>query len=112
MYSSHLYRSSFLSKVVFDPPLLWKYIAYKEEIVIEIEKEMEIGHPTDVKHVTHIGLDGSTTTNPIKSWNNNVNAPEILSFRPTISLKQFEQAMAAQTQNHQCWWMLEIMSKF
>lgn len=26
---------------------------YKEEI-----EEMEIGYPTDVKHVTHIGIDG------------------------------------------------------
>lgn len=63
---------------------------------------MEIGLPTDVKHVTHIGLDGSATTNttanPLKasSWENNFNTPEILSF-PSISLKQFELAMAAQT---------------
>lgn len=56
---------------------------------------MEIGYPTDVKHVTHIGLDGSSTTNThIKGWEN-LKAPEILSF-PTISLRQFELAMAAQ----------------
>ena len=61
-----------------------------------MEKEMEIGHPTDVKHVTHIGLDGSTTTNPVKGWEN-LKAPEILSF-PSISLRQFELAMAAQAQ--------------
>ncbi|KAF3959577.1 hypothetical protein ACB098_04G040900 [Castanea mollissima] len=67
---------------------------YKEEIE-EMEKEMEIGYPTDVKHVTHIGLDGSTTTNPVKGWENLIN-PEILSF-PSISLRQFELAMAAQT---------------
>ncbi|KAK9997073.1 hypothetical protein SO802_021759 [Lithocarpus litseifolius] len=67
---------------------------YKEEIE-EMEKEMEIGYPTDVKHVTHIGLDGSTTTNPVKGWENLKN-PEILSF-PSISLRQFELAMAAQT---------------
>ncbi|GAA0170348.1 hypothetical protein LIER_40938 [Lithospermum erythrorhizon] len=36
---------------------------YKEDIE-EIEVEMEIGQPTDVKHVTHIGWDGSTTVNP------------------------------------------------
>ncbi|XP_062149938.1 CRIB domain-containing protein RIC4-like [Alnus glutinosa] len=66
---------------------------YKEEIE-EMEKEMEIGCPTDVKHVTHIGLDGSTTTNPVKGWEN-LQAPEILSF-PSISFRQFELAMAAQ----------------
>ncbi|KAG6730968.1 hypothetical protein I3842_01G106200 [Carya illinoinensis] len=66
---------------------------YKEENE-EMEKEMEIGYPTDVKHVTHIGLDGSTTTNPAKGWEN-LTAPEIISF-PSISLRQFELAMAAQ----------------
>ncbi|PSS24010.1 CRIB domain-containing protein [Actinidia chinensis var. chinensis] len=64
---------------------------YKEER----EMEMEIGLPTDVKHVTHIGWDGTTTTNPVKGWEN-LTPPELLSF-PSVSLKQFELAMAAQT---------------
>ncbi|XP_047339049.1 CRIB domain-containing protein RIC4-like [Impatiens glandulifera] len=34
----------------------------------ELEDEMEIGHPTDVKHVSHIGADGSHLANPIKGW--------------------------------------------
>jgi hypothetical protein len=72
-----------------------KILVYKEEVE-EMEREMEIGPPTDVKHVTHIGLDGSTTTNPVKGWEN-LKAPEILSF-PSISLRQFELAMAAQAQ--------------
>ncbi|XP_027353080.1 CRIB domain-containing protein RIC4-like [Abrus precatorius] len=66
---------------------------YKEEIE-EMEPEMEIGYPTDVKHVTHIGLDGSTTTNNVKGWDN-LKAPELLSLSP-ISFKQFELAMAGQ----------------
>ncbi|XP_041010155.1 CRIB domain-containing protein RIC4-like [Juglans microcarpa x Juglans regia] len=70
-----------------------QFFVYKEENE-EMEKEMEIGYPTDVKHVTHIGLDGSTTTNPAKGWEN-LTAPEIISF-PSISLRQFEFAMAAQ----------------
>ncbi|KAE8724415.1 CRIB domain-containing protein RIC10 [Hibiscus syriacus] len=32
------------------------------------EREMEIGHPTDVKHVAHIGLDHSSAVAP--SWMN------------------------------------------
>ncbi|PWA93638.1 PAK-box/P21-Rho-binding [Artemisia annua] len=40
--------------------------AYKGFEDIEIETELEIGYPTDVKHVTHIGYDGSTTRNPDK----------------------------------------------
>eukprot|EP00262_Sarcandra_glabra_P013139 TRINITY_DN3578_c0_g1_i2.p1 TRINITY_DN3578_c0_g1~~TRINITY_DN3578_c0_g1_i2.p1 ORF type:complete len:113 (-),score=23.29 TRINITY_DN3578_c0_g1_i2:35-373(-) len=39
---------------------------YKEEV-----GEMEIGFPTDVKHVTHIGWDGSTTTSTMKNWVSN-----------------------------------------
>lgn len=32
---------------------------YKEEME-EMEMDMEIGSPTDVKHVTHIGCDATT----------------------------------------------------
>lgn len=73
--------------------LLFDILVYKEE-EDEIGREIEIGYPTDVKHVTHIGLDGTTMTNPIKDWEN-LKAPEIISF-PSISLRQFEFAMAAQ----------------
>ncbi|KAL2329677.1 hypothetical protein Fmac_017258 [Flemingia macrophylla] len=66
---------------------------YKEDVE-EMEHEMEIGYPTDVKHVTHIGIDGSTITNNVKGWDN-VKAPELLSLSP-ISFKQFELAMATQ----------------
>lgn len=69
---------------------------YKEDDEEEEEKEreMEIGVPTDVKHITHIGWDGSTTINPVKGWEN-LKAPEIMSF-PSISLEQFEFAMNSQ----------------
>lgn len=60
----------------------------------EEEMEMEIGFPTDVQHVAHIGWDGFNSGGTgMKSWNK---GPELLSL-PTISLKQFELAMAAQT---------------
>lgn len=63
----------------------------------EEEKEMEIGYPTDVKHLTHIGWDGSTTiSNSAKGWEN-LTTSEIISF-PSISLKQFEIAMAKQAE--------------
>ncbi|KAL7124349.1 hypothetical protein ABFS83_14G042600 [Erythranthe nasuta] len=75
------------------------FFLYKEEMGDKMEREMEIGFPTDVKHVTHIGLDGSTTinnTNPINSnWDSNSNN-ELLQF-PSISLHQFEIAMSAQS---------------
>ncbi|PIA29827.1 hypothetical protein AQUCO_05800120v1, partial [Aquilegia coerulea] len=62
--------------------------------VENMDMDMEIGFPTDVKHVTHIGWDGSTTTNPLMGWDE-LKAPELLSL-PTYSFKQFELAMASQ----------------
>lgn len=78
--------------------LLLLSVYREDDEMEEIEKELEIGYPTDVKHVTHIGLDGSTHTNPIKEWQN-LNTPEILAF-PSLSLRQFEFAMTAQTNRH------------
>ncbi|KAG4937616.1 hypothetical protein GLYMA_18G283500v4 [Glycine max] len=76
---------------------LSQLFVYKKEDVEKMEPEMEIGYPTDVKHVTHIGIDGSTTiTNNVKGWDN-LKAPELLSLSP-ISFKQFELAMASQAQ--------------
>nr|XP_043618367.1 CRIB domain-containing protein RIC4-like [Erigeron canadensis] len=54
-------------------------LVYKEEIE-ELEMEMEIGLPTDVKHVTHIGIDGSPTIGA-KGINHLV-ASELLSLCP------------------------------
>ncbi|KAE8728817.1 CRIB domain-containing protein RIC10 [Hibiscus syriacus] len=38
------------------------------QIFVVKEREMEIGHPTDVIHVAHIGVDHSSAVNP--SWMN------------------------------------------
>ncbi|KAL4273219.1 hypothetical protein GQ457_13G029920 [Hibiscus cannabinus] len=74
---------------------------YKE--IEEVTAEMEIGYPTDVKHVTHIGLDGTTTTttssnNPLKGWQDFSPTDHNFVAFPSISLRQFGLAMAAQTQ--------------
>ncbi|KAJ8771333.1 hypothetical protein K2173_026510 [Erythroxylum novogranatense] len=47
---------------------LSQLFAYKEDM--DEELEMEIGVPTDVKHVTHIGWssDGVETTAPVPGW--------------------------------------------
>nr|DAD25405.1 TPA_asm: hypothetical protein HUJ06_026869 [Nelumbo nucifera] len=84
--------SSGLQRLIKSIKSFSQLFVYRDEEVEEME--MEIGFPTDVKHVTHIGWDGSTTTNPIKGWDN-LKAPELLSL-PAISLRQFELAMAAQ----------------
>ncbi|XP_077229303.1 CRIB domain-containing protein RIC4-like [Tasmannia lanceolata] len=71
---------------------------YKEDDDGQMGMDLEIGLPTDVKHVTHIGWDGSTTTTTtLKNWDV-FKAPELLSI-PSISLSQFELAMAAQSDN-------------
>ncbi|KAB5529765.1 hypothetical protein DKX38_019846 [Salix brachista] len=58
-------------------------------------KEMEIGSPTDVKHVTHIGWDAAApTSNPVHGWDNLI-SPELLSLQ-SETLRQFELAIAAQ----------------
>ncbi|KAI3899068.1 hypothetical protein MKW92_027704 [Papaver armeniacum] len=96
-----------------------RIFAYKDEEEEDDDEdvEMEIGLPTDVKHVAHIGWDGSTTTtksntttlsnNALKDcfiWENlNTHSndekgghqDESLS-NTSISLRQFELAMAAQ----------------
>lgn len=62
----------------------------KEEELEELEMEMEIGCPTDVQHVTHIGWDGVTTCadNPRRGWDALI-PPEFLSLA-SQSLHQYE----------------------
>ncbi|KAK6932348.1 CRIB domain [Dillenia turbinata] len=45
---------------------MFKSFKYISNIFVVKEREMEIGYPTDVKHVAHIGWDGHSGTSP--SW--------------------------------------------
>lgn len=58
------------------------------------EMELEIGCPTDVKHVAHIGWDGdaSATASPVMGWDNLV-TPQLLSL-PSPSLEHFHLSRA------------------
>ncbi|KAG2602906.1 CRIB domain-containing protein RIC4-like isoform X1 [Panicum virgatum] len=99
------------------------FAVYDEEDEEE-EREMVIGLPTDVKHVAHIGWDGSTsTTTSLRSWNRAAPPPPPASSSsssastsaaappqqqqhqppeqyplplPALDMRQFELAMAAQ----------------
>ncbi|XP_061357392.1 CRIB domain-containing protein RIC4 [Gastrolobium bilobum] len=52
----------------------------KEEELEELEIDMEIGCPTNVQHVTHIGLDGiATSADPMRGLENLI-PPELLSL--------------------------------
>ncbi|XP_027366576.1 CRIB domain-containing protein RIC10 [Abrus precatorius] len=47
---------------------IYKSFKFITQIFVVKEREMEIGYPTDVKHVAHIGWDGPSGTGP--SWMN------------------------------------------
>ena len=99
------------------------FAVYDEDEEEEQEREMVIGLPTDVKHVAHIGWDGSTsTTTSLRSWNRAAPPPPPASSSsssastsaaappqqqhqppeqyplplPALDMRQFELAMAAQ----------------
>ncbi|KAL8166244.1 hypothetical protein V2J09_007743 [Rumex salicifolius] len=66
--------STGVNKIVKGFKSLSQLFMYEDEMG-ELGMKMEIGCPTDVKHVTHIGWDGTTTTNlnsdsnHIMQWN-------------------------------------------
>ena len=66
--SEHLSSVAYFRLPIFiHPSPVYTMIA----VVKEQEMEMEIGYPTDVKHVAHIGWEsptGSAATSPSPSW--------------------------------------------
>jgi hypothetical protein len=69
---------------------------YKDEDADDDDDDMdtsiEIGLPTDVQHVAHIGLDGSTDLSCLRSLEG---ARELFSLSNLTTLEQFELAMAS-----------------
>jgi hypothetical protein len=64
-------------------------VGEKEEELEEVEMDMEIGCPTDVQHVTHIGWDGVTSctaADPMRGWDALI-PPELLSLAASQSLQ-------------------------
>lgn len=57
-----------------------------------MDTSIEIGLPTDVQHVAHIGLDGSTNLSSLRSLDG---AKELFSLSNFTILEQFELAMAS-----------------
>ncbi|ESQ36533.1 hypothetical protein EUTSA_v10009926mg [Eutrema salsugineum] len=54
----------------------------------EKEPEMQIGTPTDVKHVAHIGWDGGSVNQNSPSWMNDFNALGGYSLAPLGNIKE------------------------
>lgn len=63
---------------------------YKEDD--EDSMNIEIGFPTDVQHVAHIGLDGSSSMSSLRGLQEE--ARELLSMS-SLTMEQFEFAMAS-----------------
>ncbi|GFQ00405.1 crib domain-containing protein ric4 [Phtheirospermum japonicum] len=80
---------------------------YKE---LEQEMGLEIGFPTDVKHVTHIGLDGCATSIFSTSWSN-LEEPELINLH-SFPLKQLDLAIASDTETPNVKRLLETKHKF
>lgn len=59
---------------------LLKGLRYISQIFDEKEPEMQIGLPTDVKHVAHIGWDGPSVNSA--SWMNDFSAPQECASAP------------------------------
>ncbi|KAL5204378.1 hypothetical protein ABZP36_009249 [Zizania latifolia] len=58
-----------------------------------MEIDIEIGFPTDVQHVAHIGLDGSSNITSLRGMQEE--ARELLSLSTNLTMEQFEHAMAS-----------------
>ncbi|KAJ0966113.1 hypothetical protein J5N97_027251 [Dioscorea zingiberensis] len=59
---------------------LIKGMKYISQIFVVKEHEMEIGYPTDVRHVAHIGWDSGSVNGP--SWMNEFRTTSDLSSQP------------------------------
>jgi hypothetical protein len=59
----------------------------------DMDTSIEIGLPTDVQHVAHIGLDGSTNLSSLIRGREG--ARELFSLSSLTTLEQFELAMAS-----------------
>ncbi|EXB93725.1 hypothetical protein L484_000123 [Morus notabilis] len=65
---------------------LLKGLRYISQMFDEKEEEIQIGFPTDVKHVAHIGCDGPSANMP--SWMNEFRSPSEITSGPLESIGQ------------------------
>ncbi|XP_022721919.1 CRIB domain-containing protein RIC5-like [Durio zibethinus] len=96
----YLGEEDFIFTLPKDPPLLTEKmkgllrgLKYISNMFDEKEPEMQIGLPTDVKHVAHIGMDGPSANKP--SWMSEFNSAPELSSVPLNGNPQVKQPSAA-----------------
>ncbi|KAF5472837.1 hypothetical protein F2P56_009514 [Juglans regia] len=66
---------------------IYKSFKFISQIFVVKEREIEIGYPTDVKHVAHIGLDDQSGSAP--SWMNEYKTASEFSTTSLGSLGEF-----------------------
>lgn len=66
------------------------FLVFKDEMD-EVQMELEISLPTNVKHVAHVGFDGSVTSETNRSGD--IKASDFLGFCP-ISFAELEERLA------------------
>ncbi|KAL9317393.1 hypothetical protein ACSQ67_013910 [Phaseolus vulgaris] len=77
---------------IYHPNICWEV----GTVPVVKEREMEIGYPTDVKHVAHIGWDGPSGTGP--SWMNDFKtAPDFSTSLGNLGELSDPNAMAVTT---------------
>ncbi|CAK9320940.1 unnamed protein product [Citrullus colocynthis] len=64
---------------------IYKSFKYITQIFVVKDRDMEIGYPTDVKHVAHIGLDNSSPSASVPSWMNEFKAGDVSESRDSSS---------------------------
>ncbi|XP_038882223.1 CRIB domain-containing protein RIC10-like [Benincasa hispida] len=64
---------------------IYKSFKYITQIFVVKDREIEIGYPTDVKHVAHIGLDSSSLSASAPSWMNEFKAGDVSERRDSSS---------------------------
>ncbi|CAJ1977257.1 unnamed protein product [Sphenostylis stenocarpa] len=93
---------------------IYKSFKYITQIFVVKEREMEIGYPTDVKHVAHIGWDGPSGTGP--SWMNDfktapdfstslgnlgeLSDPNAMAVTASWSSQDFEESIGSQSSSN------------
>lgn len=78
-------------KICNDVTFAIYYVVVFKEDMDDIQMEMEIGLPTDVKHVAHVGFDGSVTSE--SDNHGNIMPSDFLDFCP-ISFAHLEERLA------------------
>ncbi|KAG6691533.1 hypothetical protein I3843_10G066600 [Carya illinoinensis] len=87
---------------------IYKSFRFISQIFVVKEREIEIGYPTDVKHVAHIGLDGQSGSAP--SWMNEYETSSEFSTKSLGSLGEFRDSNSMPLSTRSSHGVFELLS--